>query len=36
MYRLEELLIVSIATMLDGLGHVAVGAASPVPVAEGA
>jgi len=31
MYRLEELLIVSIATMLDGLGHVAVGAASPVP-----
>ncbi|HSS64407.1 MAG TPA: CoA-transferase [Gammaproteobacteria bacterium] len=31
MYRLEELLIVTIATMLDGLGHVAVGAASPVP-----
>jgi glutaconate CoA-transferase subunit B len=31
MYRLEELLIVSIATMLDGLEHVAVGAASPVP-----
>ncbi len=31
MYRLEELLIVSIATMLDGLKHVAVGASSPVP-----
>ncbi len=31
MYRLEELLIVNIATLLDGLGHVAVGAASPVP-----
>lgn len=31
MHRLEELLIVTIATMLDGLGHVAVGAASPVP-----
>jgi glutaconate CoA-transferase subunit B len=31
MYRLEELLIVTIAAMLDGLGHVAVGAASPVP-----
>ena len=31
MYRLEELLISTIATMLDGLGHVAVGASSPVP-----
>ncbi len=31
MYRLEELLIVTIATMLDDLGHVAVGAASPIP-----
>lgn len=31
MYRPEELLIATIASMLDGLGHVAVGAASPVP-----
>jgi glutaconate CoA-transferase subunit B len=30
-YKLEELLIVTIATMLDGLEHVAVGAASPIP-----
>ncbi|MCP5151737.1 MAG: CoA synthetase [Ectothiorhodospiraceae bacterium] len=29
--RLEELLVVAIAGMLDGLGHVAVGAASPIP-----
>jgi glutaconate CoA-transferase subunit B len=31
MFQLEELLITSIASMLDGLGHVAVGASSPVP-----
>ena len=30
-YRIEELLITTIAPMLDGLGHVAVGAASPIP-----
>lgn len=30
-YRLEELLIANIAARLDGLGHVAVGAASPIP-----
>jgi glutaconate CoA-transferase subunit B len=30
-YRPEELLIHVVATMLDGLGHVAVGAASPIP-----
>lgn len=30
-YRSEELLISTIATMLEGLEHVAVGAASPVP-----
>ncbi len=30
-YRLEELLTVTIATMLEGLNHVAVGAASPIP-----
>ncbi len=30
-YRLEELLIGVIAGMLDGLGHVAVGASSPIP-----
>ena len=30
-YRREELLIAVIAGMLDGLGHVAVGAASPIP-----
>ena len=29
--RPEELLIATVATMLDGLGHVAVGAASPIP-----
>ena len=28
-YRIEELLITTIAPMLEGLGHVAVGAASP-------
>ncbi|MSO80668.1 MAG: CoA synthetase [Alphaproteobacteria bacterium] len=27
----EELLIATVATMLDGLGHIAVGAASPIP-----
>lgn len=32
-YTDEELLICTIAAMLDGLGHVAVGAASPVPAA---
>ena len=31
MFQLEELLITSIASMLDGLRHVAVGASSPVP-----
>jgi glutaconate CoA-transferase subunit B len=30
-YRTEELLITAIAPMLEGLAHVAVGAASPVP-----
>ena len=30
-YRLEELLIGVIAGMLNGLGHVAVGASSPIP-----
>lgn len=30
-YRTEELLITTIAPMLEGLGHVAVGAASPIP-----
>ncbi|MDX1432544.1 MAG: CoA-transferase [Gammaproteobacteria bacterium] len=30
-YRAEELLITTIADMLDGIGHVAVGAASPIP-----
>ncbi len=30
-YRIEELLITAIAPMLEGLGHVAVGAASPIP-----
>lgn len=30
-YRIEELLIATIAVMLDGLQHVAVGAASPIP-----
>ncbi len=30
-FRLEELLITTIADMLDGLGHVAVGASSPIP-----
>lgn len=30
-YRIEELLITTIAPMLEGLDHVAVGAASPVP-----
>ena len=30
-YRPEELLIVTIADLLEGLGHVAVGAASPIP-----
>lgn len=30
-YRAEELLIATIAVMLDGLQHVAVGAASPIP-----
>ena len=30
-YRIEELLITTIAPMLEGLGHVAVGAASPIP-----
>jgi glutaconate CoA-transferase subunit B len=30
-WRLEELLIDVLAGMLDGLGHVAVGAASPIP-----
>lgn len=29
--RLEEVLITAIARMLDGLGHVAVGASSPIP-----
>jgi len=32
-YRPEELLITSLAGMLEGLGHVAVGAASPIPAA---
>jgi len=31
MFQLEELLITSIASMLDGLRHVAVGASSPIP-----
>ncbi len=31
MFQLEELLITSVASMLDGLRHVAVGASSPVP-----
>lgn len=30
-YRIEELLITTIAPMLEGLQHVAVGAASPIP-----
>ncbi|MFQ5938240.1 MAG: CoA-transferase, partial [Acidiferrobacterales bacterium] len=30
-YSLEELLIFTIARMLDGMGHVAVGASSPIP-----
>ena len=30
-FRLEEVLISAIATMLDGLGHVAAGASSPIP-----
>lgn len=30
-YRIEELLITTIAPMLEGLDHVAVGAASPIP-----
>lgn len=30
-FRIEELLITTIAPMLEGLGHVAVGAASPIP-----
>jgi glutaconate CoA-transferase subunit B len=30
-YRIEELLITTIAPMLEGLAHVAVGAASPIP-----
>lgn len=30
-YRIEELLVTAIAPMLEGLGHVAVGAASPIP-----
>lgn len=30
-YQIEELLITAIAPMLEGLGHVAVGAASPIP-----
>lgn len=30
-WRVEELLITAIARMLDGLGHVAVGASSPIP-----
>lgn len=30
-YRLDELLIATIAPMLEGLDHVAVGAASPIP-----
>jgi glutaconate CoA-transferase subunit B len=30
-YRSEELLITTIAALLDGLGHVAVGSASPIP-----
>ena len=30
-FRLEELLIATIAGMLDGCRHVAVGAASPIP-----
>jgi len=30
-YRIEELLVTTIAPMLEGLGHVAVGAASPIP-----
>lgn len=30
-YRIEELLITAIAPMLEGLDHVAVGAASPIP-----
>ena len=30
-FRLEEVLIGAIANMLDGLGHVAVGASSPIP-----
>ena len=34
--QLEEILIGSIADMLDGLGHVAVGASSPVPGAASA
>src|SRR5680860_1299919 len=29
--RIEEIMIVSIARMLSGLSHVAVGAASPIP-----
>lgn len=32
-YRLDDLLIATLADMLDGLSHVAVGAASPVPAA---
>lgn len=32
-YRDHELLICAVASMLEGLGHVAVGAASPVPAA---
>ena len=30
-YRIEELLVTAIAPMLEGLAHVAVGAASPIP-----
>ena len=32
-YSQDELLITTLAGMLDGLGHVAVGAASPIPAA---
>ena len=30
-FQSEELLIATIASMLDGLGHIAVGASSPIP-----
>lgn len=30
-YKLQELLVAAIARMLEGMGHVAVGAASPIP-----